>query len=132
MEEMIMRSPWLVATAILLFIAVGCGAPSTQTLAIADAPTPETTTLPGYAPAPTPGAAVPARVPAALVAIDPQPAPQSGQVRISGKGFAAGESVTISVGKTTDATTTMLPLANALTTGDGSFDPLAVTLVDEL
>ena len=126
-----MRSPWLVAMAILVFIAVGCGTPSAQTLAISDAPTPETTTPPRYDPAPTPGATVPVRVATALVAIDPQPAPQSGQVRISGKGFDAGESVTISVGKTTD-TTTMLTLANAVTTGDGSFDPVTVTLSDDL
>ncbi len=126
-----MRSPWLVAMAILVFIAVGCGTPSAQTLAISDAPTPETTTPPRYDPAPTPGATVPVRVATALVAIDPQPAPQSGQVRISGKGFDAGESVTISVGKTTD-TTTMLTVANAVTIGDGSFDPVIVTLSDEL
>jgi len=131
MEQMIMRSPWLVAMAILVFIAVGCGTPSAQTLAISDAPTPETTTPPRYDPAPTPGATVPVRVATALVAIDPQPAPQSGQVRISGKGFDAGESVTISVGKTTD-TTTMLTVANAVTIGDGSFDPVTVTLSDEL
>jgi len=132
MEDMIVRSPWLIALAILVFIAVGCGTPSPQTLAIADGPTPETTMPPEYDPAPTPRAAVPARVPAALVAIDPQPAPQSGQVHISGKGFEAGESVTISVGKTTDASATMLTLANAVATGDGSFDPVTLTLTDEL
>ena len=132
MEDMIMRSPWLIAIAILVFIAVGCGLPSPQTLATADGPTPVTTIPPEYDPAPTPRLAVPARVPAALVAIDPQPAPQSGQVHISGKGFEAGESVTISVGKTTDASATMLTLANAVATGDGSFDPVTLTLADEL
>jgi hypothetical protein len=120
--------------AILAFIAVGCGTPSLSPLASADAATSETPPPRRLEtdPTRTPVAPAPARVPAALLAIDPQPAPQSGQVRISGEGFAVGESVTISVGKTADAESAMAPLANAIAMSDGAFDPLTVTLPDEL
>ncbi|HTD76636.1 MAG TPA: hypothetical protein VK898_03295, partial [Chloroflexota bacterium] len=74
----------------------------------------------------------PAREAAALLAIDPQPAPQSGQVHISGKGFAAGESVSISVAKTADAGSQTLPLARAVTSSDGAFNSVTLTLPDEL
>lgn len=127
-----MRSAWLAAMAILTFIAVGCGTTSSQTVAIADTPATERAMPPGYDPGPTPGAASPTRVPTALVAIDPQPAPQSGQVHISGKGFEAGESVTISVGKGVDVAATMLMLGNAVAKSDGSFEPVTLTLADEL
>src|SRR5260221_7932452 len=128
-----MHSVWpVVAMSVLAFMAVGCGTPVPPTGALADTPVAQGTTTSGNDPAPTTAAVQPARVPAALVAIDPQPAPQSGQVRISGTGFDAGESITISVGKTNDAAGAMLMVANAVTTGDGSFAPVAVTLADEL
>ncbi len=128
-----MHSVWLVvAMSGLAFMAVGCGTSVPPTGALADTPVAQGTTTSGNDPAPTTAAVQPARVPAALVAIDPQPAPQSGQVRISGTGFDAGESITISVGKTNDAAGAMLMVANAVTTGDGSFAPVAVTLADEL
>src|SRR5260370_32656155 len=106
--DMIMHDSWIVAIAILAFIAVGCGAPSPRTVAIARAPTLEMTTPSGNDSPPPPPAPVPARAPAALVAIDPQPAPQSGQVHISGRGFEAGASVAISVGTTADTFATKL------------------------
>jgi hypothetical protein len=123
-----MHSLWLVvAIAILAFIAVGCATSAAQTVSVvAEAPTPETM------PPQTSRAVEPTRIPAALLAIDPQPAPQSGQVHISGTGFEANESVEISVGKTADAATAMLTVANATTTGDGSFQPVTLTLADEL
>src|SRR5260370_9070544 len=128
-----MHSVWLVvAMSVLAFMAVGCGTSVPPTGALADTPVAQGTTTSGNDPAPTAAAVQPARVPAALVAIDQQPAPQSGQVRISGTGFDAGESVTISVGKTNDAAGAMLMVANAVTTADGSFAPVAVTLADEL
>jgi hypothetical protein len=118
--------------AVLAFMAVGCGTSVPQTVALVDTPVPQGTTTSGNDPAPTAAAVQPERVPAALVAIDPQPAPQSGQVRISGTGFDGGESISISVGSTNDAAGAMLMVANAVTTGDGSFAPVAVTLADEL
>src|SRR5258707_9347758 len=128
-----MHSVWLVvAMSVLAFMAVGCGTSVPPTGALADTPVAQGTTTSGNDPAPTTAAVQPARVPAALVAIDPQPAPQSGQVRISGTGFDGGESITISVGKTNDAAGAMLILANAVTTGDGSFAPVAVALADAL
>jgi hypothetical protein len=67
-----------------------------------------------------------------VLLVSPQPAPQSGQAQVTGKGFAAGESVIISVGKTADAgATQMLPLANPVATDDGAVNPM-VSLPDEL
>jgi 5-hydroxyisourate hydrolase-like protein (transthyretin family) len=132
MEDMLMRSPWLVAVAIVAFLAVGCGSPSPQVVSTADAPTPVVVQSPEDRQAATPPPVAPAREAAALLAIDPQPAPQSGQVHISGKGFAAGESVSISVAKTADAGSQTLPLARAVTSSDGAFNSVTLTLPDEL
>jgi hypothetical protein len=82
--------------------------------------------------APPPAATPVVRVPAAVLRINPQPAPQSGQVEISGQGFAAGESVTVSVAKTSDSVGQMLPFASAVASTDGDFPPVRVTLADEL
>src|SRR5947209_9124535 len=132
MEDMLMRSSWLVAIAIVALLAVGCGSPSPQVVSTADAPTPVVAQSPEDRQAATPPPVAPAREAAALLAIDPQPAPQSGQVHISGKGFAAGESVSISVAKTADAGSQTLPLARAVTSSDGAFNSVTLTLPDEL
>ena len=129
-----MRSLWLLVM-VIAFVAVGCGGQSPQPTRVLEIAAAEPTRSPsetGRAPAPTPLVAVPERTPAILLAINPQPAPQSGQVRISGKGFAAGESVTISAGKTAEATSVKLPLGNAVANADGNVDPVTVTLPDEL
>ena len=72
------------------------------------------------------------RIPAPVLAINPQPAPQSGQVQVSGKGFASGESVTISVARDGNTAAGMLVLTSTVSTGDGAFDPVLLTLPDEL
>lgn len=115
-----MRAAWLVA--IVVFVAVGCGTTPPPPPVATDEP----------APVPTPDAAPPERIPAPVLAINPQPAPQSGQVQVSGKGFASGESVTISVARDGNTAAGMLVLTSTVSTGDGAFDPVLLTLPDEL
>src|SRR5260221_11402165 len=117
---MLMRGWWLLVFATLAFVVVGCGMPSREQPRPAEAPTPDTAAQPESALAPTPEPPASVRTPAALLAINPQPAPQSGQVNISGKGFAAGESVTLSVSTKADAGAPSLPLANAVANADGA------------
>jgi hypothetical protein len=126
MEDVLMRSPWLLVVAIVAFVAVGCSAQSPQPAVIADTPTsvPQTTSVAVVQ--------TPERAPAAVLAVNPQPAPQSGQVQINGKGFVAGESVSIAVGKTANGRSDMVGLANAVANGDGDVQPVAITLADDL
>jgi hypothetical protein len=121
-----MRSLWFTVMAIVAFVAVGCGGPSPRPVPAAELPPPETT------PTTLPIIAEPTRAVPATLTVNPQPAPQSGQVQISGRGFMAGESVTISAGKTADATSVRVPLASAVANAEGSFEGLTLTLPDEL
>jgi hypothetical protein len=132
MEDMLVRVPWLVVTAIIAFIAVGCGSLSPRPIAT---PQEQTQLGPATETAPTVISASPRtadRAPVASLAIDPQPARQTGQVRVSGKGFASGESVSLSAARTTDANSDEVPLANEIADSDGSLDPLTLTLPDSL
>src|SRR5215472_4880703 len=98
---------WLAAS--MLVVLVGCQA----------APQPVETPEPS----PSPEEAVVAqatRGPTPQLEIAPQPAPQSGQVNIAGTGFAANETVAISVDEAEGA---QLPLGNATTSVDGTFAP---------
>jgi hypothetical protein len=117
-----MDQTWLVgAIAILVFIAVGCATPAKDFVAPTAEPMLESqppalaTVLPTTAPVP---------VRPAHLTIAPQPAPQSGEVQISGDGFAGGESVVISAEN--------LVLGNVTTKSDGAFDALSATLSDQL
>lgn len=127
-------SPWLLLVAIVAFVAVGCSGRSSQLARVVDVATPQPTPTGSETAVATqtPLPAAPVRSAAVVLAINPQPAPQSGQVRIGGKGFAAGESVSISAGKTADATSASLLLGNAIADADGSFDAVTLTLPDEL
>ena len=115
----------IVVVAMVAVVAVGCSSPTPATLPIVDTATPEATPMP----APV---VVAERAPAALLAIKPQPAPQSGQVEVSGSGFDAGESISISAGKTADVHSDKLPLANAVAGADGALIPIVLTLPDDL
>jgi len=126
-----MRSLWLLILAIVAFAAVSCDRPSSPPLLIVATQTPEQAPTAQTRQAPTSSAVV-ERTPAALLALNPQPAPQSGQVQISGKGFVPGESIKISSARTADANAARLPLANATAGADGSFDRATLTLPDEL
>jgi hypothetical protein len=135
MEDMLVRVPWLVVMAIIAYIAVGCGSPAPQPVATAQEETPERASTTETAPVPTVLAATQVtadRGSVASLVIEPQPAPQSGQVRVSGKGFAAGESISVSAARTTDANSDRVPLANAVASSEGSLDPLTLTLPDSL
>jgi hypothetical protein len=106
---------WLAAS--LLACVVACtSAPPSQPQPSAEQP------APAVEPTPTRG-------PTAQLAINPQPAPQSGQVQISGTGFGPNEQVSISVAETENA---MLPLGTATTQPDGAFPATALTLPDQL
>jgi hypothetical protein len=120
------RNRRLAALCVLALVVAGC-----SSLAPQPAPTPQAEATPAESEAPT-SVVPPTREPAALLAINPQPAPQSGQVQVSGQGFAPGESVVISVSTAADAGVDMLPLANAVASSDGSFDPVTLTLPDQL
>ena len=127
-----MRSAWLLVVAVVAFVAVGCGSPTPATPSIVDMATPEAAPTSQADLTPTAVVVAAERTPAALLAIKPQPAPQSGQVQVSGQGFAAGESILLSAGMTADANSAKLPLANAVAGTDGSFDPITLTLPDDL
>jgi hypothetical protein len=127
-----MRSLWPVAIVILVLVVVGCDTPSLQPVTNQDAAAPDTRGLNETDPAPGPDTPAPRPAPAPALSIIPQPAPQSGQAQVTGKGFVAGESVVISVGKTPDAGKQMLPLASAVATGDGAINPVVLSLPDEL
>ena len=132
---MLIRAPWLAVLAIIAYFAVGCGSSAPRTTSAPQEETPEMATATETAPAPTVLAASPVpatRGPVASLAIDPQPAPQSGQVWVSGKGFAAGESISVSAARTTDANSDKLPLSNAIADTDGNLGPLRLTLPDSL
>jgi hypothetical protein len=83
-----------------------------------------------------PVAAVPTAVAAPIVAprlaITPQPATQAGQVRVSGDGFTAGESVSIAAALTGKADSEKVTLGTAIATSDGSIDASALGLPDQL
>src|SRR5690348_4981359 len=130
MEDLLMRSLWLLILAIVAFAAVSCDRPSSPPLLIVATQTPEQAPTAQPRQAPTSSAVV-ERTPAALLALNPQPAPQSGQVQISGKGFVPGESIRISSARTADANAARLPLANTTAGADGSFDRATLTLPDE-
>jgi hypothetical protein len=53
-------------------------------------------------------------------------------VKISGRGFASAEPVIISVSSKVSAASGMLVLASAITDSDGAFDPVTLSLPDEL
>jgi hypothetical protein len=111
----------LLTAAIVAFVAVGCDAPtrSAQPTSVAVVTTAAT-------PPPTAPVAMTqvVRAPAAQLALTPQPAPQSGQVQISGKSFSASEPVTIVADQLQLATTTTDP--------NGDFDAVTLTLPDQL
>jgi hypothetical protein len=132
METVFVRTSLLLAVAVLVFVAIGCGQPSQQTVSTVDTSPTDASYTPDTSGTPTSDAAAAPRTPAGTIAIDPQPAPQSGEVRIAGKGFAAGETVTVSVTQTADPASTQMPLANATVNDDGSFDPVTLSLPDEL
>jgi hypothetical protein len=118
----LMDNQWLVgAIAIIAFVAVGCATPAKESVAPTDQSTLEA--QPTAAPA-APPAVAPIPVAPAHLSIAPQPAPQSGEVQISGDGFAGGEGVVISADN--------LVVGNVTTRGDGAFDALSVTLSDQL
>ena len=131
MEDVLVHSLWLLIMAIVVFVAVGCETPSSGRFQLVEAATPDAAHTPGSE-MPAPVAVAAQRTPAPLLAINPQPAPQSGHVQVSGNGFVAGESVSIAVGKSADANSEKLPLANAVASADGSFDPATLTLPDEV
>jgi hypothetical protein len=128
-----MRSALPAVITVLAYLVIGCGTsgpqavPTPDTTATSEPRTPEPDDV-----LPTSAATLVPRAPAAQLSINPQPAPQSGQVRVAGKGFAPGESVTVSVAKTADAASGAVPLANALASGDGDFAPVTLSLPDEL
>ena len=132
MEQVLVRIPWLIVVAFVAFVAVGCGTSSPPPAAV-DVATPEEAANTGSE-ASVPVVAATGRIPTPVLAINPQPAPQSGQVHVTGKGFGPGESVSISVGKSADAGSERLALATAVASDDGSFstDSATLTLPDEL
>ena len=118
-----MTHEWLVAVIVVVaFLAVGCTTPTVQHLPPTEVPTVEAQPAPVAPPPVVPAPAVP--VASAHLAIAPQPAMQSGQVQISGDGFAAGETVVLSTDK--------VELGNVTTKDNGSFDALSLTLSDRL
>jgi hypothetical protein len=132
MENMPNTPLWMVAIAILALVAVGCGSSGAKTVPIADAPTSDTVQASAAAPQPTIVVAPPDTAAAASLAVTPQPAPQSGQVQVSGRGFTGGEAVIIIAAKTGDANSEQLSLASATADADGSFDPVTITLSGDL
>jgi hypothetical protein len=132
MEPVLTTSVWLLAIAIVAFVAVGCGPPGPTSVPVADTPASNAAPTSDTTPPPTVVVVQADRAPAALLAITPQPAPQSGQVQVGGRGFAAGESVRIVASKTGDASSEPLQLATATAGGDGRFDPVTITLSDQL
>jgi len=132
MEQVLVRIPWLIVVAFVAFVAVGCGTSSPPPAAV-DVATPEEAANTGSE-ASVPVVAATGRIPTPVLAINPQPALQSGQVHGRGKGFGPGESVSISVGKSADAGSERLALATAVASDDGSFstDSATLTLPDEL
>jgi hypothetical protein len=117
---------WLLALALVAFLAVGCSARSPE-------PVPEPTpTFEEPRAIATPEPVESRRVPAPMLAIMPQPAPQSGQVRLSGSGFESHESITIVVTRKADAASDMLALTTLLASEVGSFDAEGLLLPDEL
>jgi hypothetical protein len=118
-----MTHEWLVAVIVVVaFLAVGCTTPTVQHLPPTEVPTVEAQSAPVAPPPVAPAPVVP--VVSAHLAIAPQPAMQSGQVQISGDGFAAGETVLLSTDK--------VELGNVTTKDSGSFDALSLTLSDQL
>lgn len=118
-----MTHEWLVAVIVVVaFLAVGCTTPTVQHLPPTEVPTVEAQPAPVAPPPVVPAPAIP--VVSAHLAIAPQPAMQSGQVQISGDGFAAGETVVLSTDK--------VELGNVTTKDNGSFDALSLTLSDRL
>jgi len=97
-------------------VVTGCAAPPIDHLE--GTPAPEAESVP---------TAVPTRGPAPQLVINPQPAPQSGQVHVAGAGFAPGEIVSIEV-----ADTGTLSLGDVTTASDGAFAPATLTLPDQL
>ncbi len=65
------------------------------------------------------------------LALDPQPAQQGGQVEVSGRGFAAGESVAISASRA-EPGSEMLPLSRAAASPSGTVDAVRLTLPDDV
>jgi hypothetical protein len=104
----------------MLALLVGCTAPRLPAQ-VTDTPVSEAS--------PT---SQPTRGPTPELVIDPQPAPQSGQVRVAGTGFAGGETVVISVVEDTESSSPSLPLGTATTGADGAFAPLTLMLPDQL
>src|SRR5262245_46622923 len=94
---------------------------------------------PTAAPSPTstaPGPPAPAAEPTAVVRslsliLEPIPATQGGQVRISGRGFAAAETIAIQASKDAGGAA-LLPLGEAVASAQGTIDPLTVKLPDDL
>jgi hypothetical protein len=125
----------LIAAALVLvtFIAVGCSkSPRPQLLVDADATvTPATPAVETRAQA-TVTVPVSAPVVAPRLSITPQPAAQSGQVQVSGDGFAPGETVVIASALTADPKAEQLTLGSAVAASDGSFQSSSVLLPDQL
>jgi hypothetical protein len=111
----------LLTLAIVAFVAVGCGSPTRSA-----EPTWVSVTATAATPLPTATVTVAqvVRAPAAQLALAPQPAPQSGQVQISRKGFTAGEPVNIVADQ--------LQLATTTTDTTGDFDAVTLPLPDQL
>jgi hypothetical protein len=132
LESLLMPGPWLVVMAIVAFVAVGCGTSAAQPMATRPEATAELSPAADPLQAPTAPTVTVDHGAGASVAIDPQPAPQSGQVRVSGKGFAAGESIGLSADQTSDANSETVSLASTVANADGSFDAVTLTLPDSL
>ena len=131
MDDLLLRAWWLLLMAAIAFVAVGCGAHPAQTIQVTETPVAASAPAPERDIAPT---AVPTveRAPAPLLALNPQPAPQSGQVRVTGTGFAAGEPVSITASTGADAHSEPLPLGGATATADGTIDSTIPALPDAL
>ncbi len=125
---------WILgAIAVIAFVAVGCSTPDRPI-----APPEETsnsqvqpTSAPAVATSPV-ATLAPAPVAPTHLAMTPQPAPQSGQVEVSGDGFAGGETVTIVAAKSGDRASDKVSLGSAQAKADGSFSAGVVTLSDQL
>jgi hypothetical protein len=65
------------------------------------------------------------------LALDPIPARQGAQVQVSGRGFAAGESVAVTASKEASGSA-MVPLGGTAAGPQGTFDAVALRLPEEL
>ena len=127
-----MDQQWLLGLiAVIAFIAVGCVSPTPQHTLSPDDAAPAVQPIADTQAAPV-ATAAPAPIAPTHLATAPQPAMQSGQVQITGDGFAAGETILISVGKTRDPGAAVIPVANVIAKDDGSFSADSIALSDQL